>query len=725
MTQQMQTRAEHLSHNCLCNANDLFLKGGGNVDTQDRSKRENVRCSSNVGKGSSSHQDSEMGRGTEVVEELRQPPPTTQSTKKTKFFSKPFDECNDVDLAAVPRKRRSAINKRNREYMSSPLLAPKKLPDTSNGCHGIETPQINGAKKVKQPVLGPITKDEEEVVETLYALARMVPDNPVRHPVDDETLEAKSSPLPEAKESLVPTSEAPEEKCNNSPIHSNSAETNNLELLTRENPGGHTTLEQPFSTESLKFGLESNDCVTQADLNRVPLLSKTGEMQLCTTVCLRDPSELCPETGLVQPKQLDNHLPKRKTENMFWPVAGIAMNQQRQPPINGTKGSVTCLSCPEGGPILWPGLETARSCADGVHHSLEWPSSTKTPAWPDAATCSIRPSFFGNSVSTGKVSPIVERKQSWKRCVAHVCISHLIQTFQTAEMTSRCPIACDQLKEKQGMKSGFVANSNPTGLNGLKRVIFANNMNVSSTEKSLNEQRVGIPLEKRLQQDQKQTAITSGINASQNQNCNFLSLSSGHDGCEAGSNNNNNNNSNKNKRSKLVANGREQPTSFHVPYLHSIAQHHPLLPLSSPHPRNFSGLYPDELTVARQQVQLQLPQYLGSPFYGQPHLGHPDPEKQQQHRLPAHMWVAQLATQYRSMGIPGSHFPNWHNERLENTTLFIPCAKSIQPTTTPTSLEVELGSNALLANSNSSSFQAPMTRLAVGSSQLLCNAEHM
>ncbi|XP_042507060.1 uncharacterized protein LOC122083362 isoform X2 [Macadamia integrifolia] len=745
------------------------LNGAGNADSPERSKKEKVKGSNHVGRGgSSSIEDSEMVGGSEGEEELRQPlqplpPPTTGSSKRTKFPRKSFDECNGVDPTAVPRKLRSAMSKRTRESMSPPSLAAKKLCDTLN-LNRIETPQINGVKKVKQgmkqvggsdgylkhPISGPITKDEEEVVETLYALARMVPDNPVGHQVDDKTSETKSSSLPEAKESSVPASEAPVEELKKLPLASNTTEASNTESLTGDpvvsNLTECTTPEQP-STDNQKFGIGSSGPPIHADLHRVPLLSKTGEMPFCNAERLRDPSELCPNTGLVQPEQHDNHLLKRRTENMFWPVTGIEVEQGQQHPINGTKDNVSCLACTEGGPVLWPGLYTAGLCVDGLHQSLQRPSSTKAPAWLDTATCSIRPSSAENIVSTEKVSPVVERNQSWKKCVAHVYISHLIQASRTADETGRLSIPSHQLKAKEGMQSGLVENSNPMTRDGLNGVISASTINVSPTKKTLNDQRLGIPLEKKIQQDKKEAATTSGMYAQQNQNCNFLSLASGDGGLEASYTDN----INKKRGSILLGNGMEQPAQLHVPYLHSIVQHHPLLPFSMPHTRYSSSPYPDQLTAAAtgQQVQVQHPQYLGSPFYGPPHLGHAGLVKQQQHPQSAHMWASQLATPYRSTGIPGSHLPKWHNGRPETTTPFIPCAQEIQPTTTHTSLEVGLGANCspgqqqqhLFALSSSSSHRGkkqqhhlPSSYNQVGGGfhsessshkQLLCKAEHV
>lgn len=55
-----------------------------------------------------------------------------------------------------------------------------------------------------QATIGPISKEEEEVAETLYALAGMFSDTENTHKVDSDgrTCKEKSLSLPEAEESL-------------------------------------------------------------------------------------------------------------------------------------------------------------------------------------------------------------------------------------------------------------------------------------------------------------------------------------------------------------------------------------------------------------------------------------------------------------------------------------------------------------------------------------------
>lgn len=112
---------------------------------------------------------------------------STSSSKRLKLPKKFFDEdCHPVDHASVPRKLRSALKKRARESISPPMPYSRKLGHTVNKVE-VEAPDCTKKLKLcmrqdsrgspEEAVVGPITKEEEEVVQTLYALAGMFPDN--------------------------------------------------------------------------------------------------------------------------------------------------------------------------------------------------------------------------------------------------------------------------------------------------------------------------------------------------------------------------------------------------------------------------------------------------------------------------------------------------------------------------------------------------------------------
>ncbi|KAF5956047.1 hypothetical protein HYC85_008903 [Camellia sinensis] len=202
-------------------------------------KKERMRRLSVVGKVNSSNENGEMGcAGSEFEDEIRN---TTSISKRFRFPQKVFHECNTVDHASVPRKLRlrnysftfTTMKKRNRESISPPFPDKK---ETDHGTNGVELPGIKKSRlnvvvisssefqimfynfpqfailcltpelDLQQPEdldgspSRPITKDEEEVVETLYALADMFPNNN-KNGLDGELGKPKSWPLPEGESS--------------------------------------------------------------------------------------------------------------------------------------------------------------------------------------------------------------------------------------------------------------------------------------------------------------------------------------------------------------------------------------------------------------------------------------------------------------------------------------------------------------------------------------------
>ncbi|CAN0872065.1 hypothetical protein LINGRAHAP2_LOCUS10021 [Linum grandiflorum] len=136
--------------------------------------------------------------------------------KKSKQFKLPrklLDGCNGVGHSTVPRKLRSAIKKQSRESLSPTLTDPQKLlnraTDSEESLKGHDLKRSRLTQR-QEYICGLITKDEEEVVESWYALARMFPDdNNVSGSLDqlkNVRLAASSSALKEQDSgALAPT----------------------------------------------------------------------------------------------------------------------------------------------------------------------------------------------------------------------------------------------------------------------------------------------------------------------------------------------------------------------------------------------------------------------------------------------------------------------------------------------------------------------------------------
>nr|DAD41164.1 TPA_asm: hypothetical protein HUJ06_015487 [Nelumbo nucifera] len=645
-------------------ASALNSGGDDNVDLLERPKKEKVL--SVVGKASSSNEDSEMGGGSEGEEEhCRAPPPASSAggCKKLRLHRKPFDDCNAVDPAAVPRKLRSAMQqKRNRESISPPKPDAKKPHSMPNGIESRSKKYKQNLKQVgdseqSPSQAGPITKDEEEVVETLYALATLMPNNkPIKGTTHQKSTESAECSIPVSKATKEPE---------NAP-RATTAEVTNISSngggspgdLARDNPLRQSAIpEGSCILEGQKFDLGSDSSLVAQAIP--PGQERTDKSNpeyidiklLCKASSLDVPSELRSEARVMQSKVDVAQACGRKTESMLWPAAAVSMKPEQHHPINENMDSGKRLACKEGALSLWPGLCTSGSCGGGIRSPLERPSSTKAPFWLDAATCLTRPDVSVNGVLTEKALPgIVDRRKSWKKCAAHVYISRLIRAYQNAEKSVRFPVLPDQLKVKEETRSGGVRN----GLSGA--TTSSSNTYSYAAGKSLNEALNGIQPDKMLQQDQQQTSVATEILSSQKLNCDFLSLSAGYSGLESNSNNNKNKGKNTSNNNP-IGNGLESPTQLRPPYLHSLVQP-PLVPFSFP-PNRYSNCspYTDQLTAATaaQQVQLQIPQYLGNPFYGLQYPGHAGPAKQQ-------MWAAHLA------GIPGCHLSKWQNGIYDSTS---------------------------------------------------------
>nr|XP_023914948.1 uncharacterized protein LOC112026492 isoform X1 [Quercus suber] len=665
----------------------------------ERSKKERLREFSVVAgtittSSSFDYQDCEIGcdHASDNEDELRLEEEESSlsiigSSKRFKVPKKFFDDCNGVDHASVPRKLRSATKKRNRESISQPLPDSKKL---NHKISGVESFIKNGAKKSKlsmkqcgsdkfprKTVTGPITKDEEEVVETLYALAGMFPNNDAseKSKLDSESMEAKPSAMPVSKESPMPTLEdsaVTNDNLSLTPLIT--AEAANLSSNFESSPEETAKVdsldelsvqEKPVSPESKKISMESDCSGRQLNLHSMSFLANSESRN-------ENPlrySDLSLDTRLKPPAQPGTPIIDVKPEIALGPVSVIAIGSQpeQQDVIKESK---------KNGPALWPGLSSEASHGVGSHGLLQ-SSDAKIPGWLDTATFAPRHRSFENGSLTGKVSKVVVNKKPWKRCATHFHISHLIQILNIQENQERLPLQPNQLRPQEGSGLGvLMAINNFQGVdNRLNAIASPSNVCNSTTERNISEAKIGSLQRQRLHQDQPQAALASGPYNSQQQGFDFLSLSTGGGGVEA-----------KNSVSR-AGNGLDSSPQFQVPYLQSLAQKQTLMPFSMPQSRYTSSAYSDQLSVApaaAHQVQLQLPLYLGSPLCGS-NASPAALTKQQQHQR---FWPAQLAAQYRPVGTSTSmtQVQSWQQGR-QDTQMRIPCSNAHIPPP-PSPLEV-------------------------------------
>ncbi|KAL9445871.1 hypothetical protein AB3S75_013703 [Citrus x aurantiifolia] len=613
----------------------------------------------------SSFEDSEMGyHSNNLSDRENETPSQSQSSmssataKRFKLPKKLFDDCNGVDHSSIPRKLRSAVKKRNPESMSPPLPDSKKLNHTVGEMEslkkdGLKKSKLNIVKQgssdwSQKEVIGPITKDEEEVVETLYAMAGMFPENDSLNnsKLESAPSEAKPPALREHRESCTPAVKVTKEELGSTfPLRtSEAAPSSNVESSQKET--AKTSAEVEEKPDSKSFHVKTDSCVPPVNVHStMPLLAKrehNSDEPSCNPVTFQVLPEPCRDSGLEQSTQ--------ETSLTGKPELAVGSTTLRSEQVQQD----TATESRRNGLALWPGLSPMVLLGAGSSGpSLQ---STKIPAWLDAAVGASKPYSLENGPSTRKVFKGATTNRSLKRCAGHVYISRLIRDLQMPENKEKSHLQCNQLKPPdEGQSIGS-----------------------TTAERNSSEARSGILQHKRLHHDQLQTATESGLQTLQKQSFNFLSLSAGGLGAE-----------DTNSFSRTRNNALEPSSEFQVSHLHSLPQHQNFMPIAMPQ-THYTSSYPDKIstsgTGSTQQVKLQLPSYLSSPFLGPAHTSSTILTKQHQQQQ-QQLWPAQLAGQCRPTGhsTAMSQFSNWPNGRQDPT--LIPCPQSlISPG--PTSLEV-------------------------------------
>ncbi|KAK8580830.1 hypothetical protein V6N13_143886 [Hibiscus sabdariffa] len=610
-------------------------------------KKEKIRKLSSVsghrespGTNSNPHSETEMGTSCccDLPSDNResQCPPHSQPKKFC------YD-CNVVNHASVPRKLRSAMKKRSCESISP------HLPDSNKTNHtlgGVEVHRKDGLKKPrfnlkqgeldwsrKATVSGPITKDEEEVVETLYALAGMFPDGDSmdKNKINGEPLEVKASAPPETVTAIEVKNEDTNTVCH--PQGAEIVPPSTLEDSTHDAAklnafNGTTSEDQPDMPDCRKPHFEPDSIGSQMmPSGSISFLARSeteADKSSCIPGVPRVLSELTLKTGLKQ--QLVTDLFERKAEMAFEVTAAESQMAQRHI------------------------IEEPRKIGLALWQNLALDSFTPG----SSKTCSLESSSL-----TEKVSKDTMGRKSTKRCVTHVYISCLIRNLQLHNKDSilQQPL---QLKPSTGLNQ--TALLYPQDSDHLRNAINGNIPSSCSGNSATNrndcEPKSGILQPKMVYREQPQVASASGRNTSNKQTHDFLSLSTGDIRVEVKSN------------STKVGNAIESLSQLQgkVPYLHSFQQHQSLVPFSIP-----ATCYTDHLSTATatQQVQPQLPQYGSNPFSASPYMSHSGVTKQQL------LWAAQYKHGGTSTVL--TQFPSWQNGKPESSTSMPYAQNAIPP----------------------------------------------
>ncbi|OIS96920.1 PREDICTED: uncharacterized protein LOC109234282 isoform X2 [Nicotiana attenuata] len=397
--------------------------------------------------------------------------------KRFRFPKKFFDECNGVDHASVPRKLRSAIKKRSRQSITPPLPVSKKLNYMLDGAETLRK-DVNksklkltrrGSNGCVTELEGPITKDEEEVAETLYALAGMIPDTVTSSAskLNSQLSEMKSA-LKEAEASMI--------------------------------ANGVVKEEQEIRTTSSQF----NDEVSK----QFPEVAVSA-------------GEAAKLKSSEDASQCDTSISTEQLEISLQPIVacGFQANQLNMLKEKRNNGS-----------LLRPGLSAGgSSCSDKLGFSKQYPIA-KFPAWFGSTGADAQAQNAEFSLPTVKDSQVpLDLRKSFKRCAAHVYISRLIKVLQTSAREDIVSSHPPQLSSHDGSKQGtrLIQNSLTGKVNEMHGIDSTGSVACTTTEKNQTEVRNAILLHQRLLQEQQQASTSSGVNSLVKQNIDFLSLSAG------------------------------------------------------------------------------------------------------------------------------------------------------------------------------------------------------
>ncbi|CAK8569697.1 unnamed protein product [Lathyrus sativus] len=401
-----------------------------------------------------------------------------QQHQDPKRFKIPNNFLNGCYGASVPRKLRSAMKKRGRESI---LLDAEKMNHKNNGIESSEKDNVKKSKKqeISQKLsrreggFGSITKDEEEVAETLYSLAAMFPEsgsNHVSKEIYGESLIENSSVLQDKKENV---NAALEESVTDqgASLCPESCLPGEASKITSVN---ETTGQEHSEKASLLVA--SHSSTPSINLQSMPEMVKR---ECCKKIALHD-SELWLAMGLniTRQSQISQH--KKKPDVELDSVRYVD-NKQKQHLI---KEHIKNESL-----ALWPGLSS--------------------------------------------VSSAVSHKRSRKRCATHVYISH---TIRRLEVSKQGAIKESKLHECNEMRVPNGSNreilSEVHNVNGMRN--RAMRATVRNTNESKNG---SIPSQQCHYGEITQTTPTPGVYDSQKQSFNFLSLSTGSYGLKVDNNN--------------------------------------------------------------------------------------------------------------------------------------------------------------------------------------------
>ncbi|XP_042453418.1 uncharacterized protein LOC122037974 isoform X2 [Zingiber officinale] len=581
------------------------------------------------------------------------------SRQKERLRGKVAEENDAVDLALVPRKLRSAMNTRSRGPLSLTIPnAKKKHYRTSNRLQGL--PNSGGREGKQNGLLEAFTKDEELVIEALCELSRMLPiGEQIAYKEDSKALDRHQVYLANCSKGS---------KVDKNLLHQSLPNENTSSCMEKPLEDAKNEVHAP--EQSMEVGQRET---VDSDLNITPELILTEN----------EPPENTPSTAFMKFSSHPGVLLRCCTEDrdrVIQPGQADATEThssckyevQQNGCVKSTtlRNEVQQVECDNGSIV---------KCAHDVATPSNIQQSSNSTVWPGPVSSITGLSSRVIELPTEKVP--LTAMSTWKKCAIHVFIGHNIKSYQDKERQRKLLLTCDESKQSEYTKSCGPANNvrvgSQSGLSGRASA------SISVLERNKNEERNGIFCNSSLMQTHQYSGL---VDAKQKQAYDFLSLSAGGD-------------------TVSPVDGAKSAAQLHSPYLHTHP-HHSLVPFpfpNFPYPLPYSEKL---VPVAAQQVQLQVPHFIGNQFY--------------RHQIDNTISNIQLQ-QYQQQQLWQAHYANYcppagigvpQNERLHDSS-----APPVQSARTsilspPLSVQMQGGSyhpilvrqhRQLIANASSSS----------------------
>ncbi|CAL9112653.1 unnamed protein product [Musa textilis] len=588
------------------------------------------------------------------------------TSRKTVGLHEKVAEGSDiVDPASVPRKLRSAINKRSGQTSPNEATVTKKKHHcTSNG---VQVLHGDGGRRCKQSMLfDSLTKDEEIAIDALCTLSRMPPlckqiplqewsrvseacqdidatpgqclEETIKDGREVRALSFMEKPLKETIKDGRAPSRQPITVCGKLTYDSNCTRT--------PEPGGHI---DPLSENEHPGITPFRNLLNSSSPSRILLHGCNGNRAL-------QPTQFNDITA-IPPCKLDMSLQNGD-------AGSASLGHEVQPAEHGSQ-SCAKLVYVEG--AIPPHAQASSDCAE----------------CPDLSTVTARLASNGIDHPTEKV--LINVKSDTKNCATHVFICNLIKSYQDKGKQRTVLLSSEEPKSRNESNLHATLNNDISGLRSGSNSVTSAATNGSIFERNTHGGRNEIRRSKTFMPAQLSSV---SLEVKQKQTCDFLSLSAG-------------------GVASTSPNGMQHPGKLVSPFLHAQVPHHSLMPYPFPHVP-FAPPYPEKLApAAAQQARLQVAHYGGNPFYGLNMDNTIGNIQLQQQRQQQQIWQAHLANYRSPVGVSVLQ-----NEQLRDSS--VPLSQRVQASSTlsPSRLQIQGGSghrpiiqqqHHLLANGSPSS----------------------